>query len=408
MELVRTMSDHVTDSMNVNGEQGKQVFPSIANMPNLQHLYSPSPTKSHDSGVSLNKSTPHTDFDRLPRLVELSSATTKTDYRREATSIRTARLPKMSSNYGRRKQQEATTTAASTIVDDNTDTANQFNPDPMPYQAKNFRSSTMIRSVPLSRRHQESFGAVGPRLVKTKSVPFHTRPFLWDPVQRTHTSLLIESCQRNKFMEEEVHLEEVRGLKRKREVIPHRIQYTELSVDGATTKMHEKLDYAAELEKIKSVPVLPPECQELYTGRGIKLPPSHSSNKQPPPPPPVVIPMPQPPAMSRTNTFASQTDETKPPPDRDDRQESLKVQPPAKIKRQSTNMKRKDSKRKDSLNDSRESKRDSNSQEKKTDRPKWKLKNLNQLVQNMFPHPELKYKQMIMIVPWKRRQKRKQ
>ncbi|XP_078000199.1 uncharacterized protein LOC144452876 [Glandiceps talaboti] len=339
MELVRTMSEQVTEKFDnsLTADGNRKVFPAIAHMPNLQHLYSPSPTKSHDSGVSLNKSTPQNEFDRLPRLVELSSQASKSEYRRELTTVRTGRFAKQMSSPRRKVE-----SVAGMNNFDESDTANQFNPDPMPYQARNFRSSTMIRSVPLSRRHQESFTrAAGPTLVKTKTVPFHTKPFLWDPIQRMQTSLFIEPSQRNKFRDEEGYLEEVRGLKRKREVLPHRVQYADLSIDGLKHNMHEKMDYSEELDKLKSVPFLPAECQELYHGRGIKLPPSHSSNRKPEP----KYPLPQPPLppapVTKTKTFTEQVDE----PVIDDRDRELKVQPPAKMKRQSTNLKRREKRR---------------------------------------------------------------
>ncbi|XP_006815547.1 uncharacterized protein LOC102808831, partial [Saccoglossus kowalevskii] len=201
----------------------------------------------------------------------------------------------------------------------------------------------MIRNVPLSRRHNDSFCVTGPTLLKTKTVPFHTRPFLWDPVQRAQTSLLLEPSQRNKFKEEENLLEEVRGLKRKREVIPHRIEYGDLTVGGINTRLNERMDYGEELQKIKALPQIPPQCQELYTGRGIKLPPSHSSNRQPLT---KIVSAPMP-ALRKTASFAVQTEDPM-LQEREDKQEHFKVQPPAKIKRQSSIV-RKSVKRKDSI-----------------------------------------------------------
>ncbi|XP_013417078.1 uncharacterized protein LOC106178443 isoform X1 [Lingula anatina] len=255
----------------------------------------------------------------------------------------------------------------------------EFNTEPLPYQPQYFKSSTMLKKVSIPKRHQDTFGGKEVAMTRQKEVIIHTERYQrespmfgigkWDvesdknpPVQpplpilsyvqtpnlqvtkntynfnkiRQQYNLNRES-QRERHQAEKDYVESMRGLKRKREVLPHRAPL-DLLMGGKRAEFNERESITDELNRLKSI-VLPANARDLYHGRGIKLPAQHASvsPRRPMPPdeamittsaPATLVRVPvshQPSKLSRkSNTFISQKPKKK----------TLAVIPP--IKRQAT------------------------------------------------------------------------
>ncbi|XP_066265650.1 uncharacterized protein [Branchiostoma lanceolatum] len=170
-------------------------------------------------------------------------------------------------------------------------------PGPLPWQTRNFRSSTMLRCVPIARRHQDMFAGHSFSIAKTRPVAFHTDRYMWDPSKlpsaeeelqqsrdKSGTNLTVTGlspllAQKERFEKELREMEEIRGQKRKREVIPHRLRFN-MSMEGRPAEYTERYDIAAEVQKLKSI-ILPPAAKETYMGRGFRFPEDHFTKRPP-------------------------------------------------------------------------------------------------------------------------------
>ncbi|XP_078583083.1 uncharacterized protein LOC144865886 isoform X2 [Branchiostoma floridae x Branchiostoma japonicum] len=149
-------------------------------------------------------------------------------------------------------------------------------PGPLPWQTRNFRSSTMLRCVPIARRHQDMFAGHSFSIAKTRPVAFHTDRYMWDPSKLPSAE---ELAQKERFEKELREMEEIRGQKRKREVVPHRLRFN-MSMEGRPAEYTERYDIAAEVQKLKTI-ILPPAAKETYMGRGFRFPEDHFTKRPP-------------------------------------------------------------------------------------------------------------------------------
>ncbi|XP_078662765.1 uncharacterized protein LOC144906416 isoform X2 [Branchiostoma floridae x Branchiostoma belcheri] len=149
-------------------------------------------------------------------------------------------------------------------------------PGPLPWQTRNFRSSTMLRCVPIARRHQDMFAGHTFSIAKTRPVAFHTDRYMWDPSRLPSAE---ELAQKERFEKELREMEEIRGQKRKREVVPHRLRFN-MSMEGRPAEYTERYDIAAEVQKLKTI-ILPPAAKETYMGRGFRFPEDHFTKRPP-------------------------------------------------------------------------------------------------------------------------------
>nr|XP_026696510.1 uncharacterized protein LOC100178465 isoform X1 [Ciona intestinalis] len=158
-------------------------------------------------------------------------------------------------------------------------------------QYKSFRSTTVLRSVPIMRRHLDTFGGRTFSLpAKTKPVPFHTGRFIYDPNNRP--AFVEELTQNQRLQAEMAMVEKVRGLKRKREAMEHRWGWRKLDLSGIEMTREQRYSINAEVQKLKEL-ILPTHARDIYTGRGIRMPdthhtmrPSRARQDDPPNPPP--------------------------------------------------------------------------------------------------------------------------
>ncbi|XP_038054397.1 uncharacterized protein LOC119726681 isoform X2 [Patiria miniata] len=253
-------------------DPNKQTFPVIPNP--MQFFVSPncpSPTKTTDSSALSLK---HSAI-QLPALVHSGEGDGhKETAQQNATALS---LPKVKKTIPMKK-------AAPSHMRGNRIPENfrEVSAEPMPYQCQFFRSTTKVQSVPVTKRHRDMFSAAarskpGP-LAKTKNMSFHTKPFLWQAKEKAGNQIEMTSLP-SRFLEEEENLREVRGQKRKHGVPSHRQGYNDLYVGGNTPNIAQKFDYKTEADNVRHM-VLPENAQELYMGRGIRLPEDHSLNRR--------------------------------------------------------------------------------------------------------------------------------
>ncbi|XP_052810653.1 uncharacterized protein LOC128238598 isoform X14 [Mya arenaria] len=161
-----------------------------------------------------------------------------------------------------------------------------INPDPVPYQPSNFiperfsklegsqigtptLSSTTMKKVPVSRRHFDSFGSYDIMAgIPKRGVMLHT-----DRYQLAFDGL----NQRERLQAELEYMERLRGIKRRREVLPHRAQL-DLLMGGKKMEFAERFEIQREIQKLKSL-ILPQHAKDLFHGRGFILPENHMSRK---------------------------------------------------------------------------------------------------------------------------------
>ncbi|XP_030844337.1 uncharacterized protein LOC100889159 isoform X3 [Strongylocentrotus purpuratus] len=158
--------------------------------------------------------------------------------------------------------------------------ASRFNvKDSLPYQACNFRSSTLMKSVSIQKKKDQSPLAIKSipfPLSKQRAVPIHTQPFLWSQVEESDKPQEGQSLP-EKFLAEKERLFNVRGQKRRMAHPLHRQKYSDLHIGGHSHGLSNKLDWREEYDKVKNA-VLPTEAQELFLGRGLTFPSSHGTN----------------------------------------------------------------------------------------------------------------------------------
>ncbi|XP_033101638.1 uncharacterized protein LOC117104872 isoform X2 [Anneissia japonica] len=250
--MTQTSTGQLTDP-------NKQVFPIITNA-------GASPTKSFDP----NEKT----FFELPKINERTAK----NYEPKENNALIPSLPRVPSNLkntlspkGHSGDQFALSKKNQVITH-------------MPYQVQNFRSCSKIKMVPLSKRNRDMFTGLRSAnvVVKQKQVPLHGQRFLWEEgVKESKDST--EKCISSKsfpekFVDWEEQLEKFRSEKRKLEPY-HRKKRDELQIGGATAVISERDNYNSDMQKLRHLP-LPAHSQELLTGKGIHLPPTHTSHRK--------------------------------------------------------------------------------------------------------------------------------
>lgn len=152
-----------------------------------------------------------------------------------------------------------------------------INPEPVPYQPQNFMSSTLLKKVIVPKRHLDSFAGYEYTLGAKRGVILHTDRYQW-----AGTKTLDSISQRERLRAEIEYMEKLRGIKRRREVLPHRAQL-DLLMGGKRVDLTERFDIQKEIQKLKSL-IMPQNARDLFHGRGFTLPEQHASIKPRKPP----------------------------------------------------------------------------------------------------------------------------
>ncbi|XP_078336757.1 uncharacterized protein LOC111100577 isoform X8 [Crassostrea virginica] len=155
-----------------------------------------------------------------------------------------------------------------------------INPEPVPYQPQNFmqsslprigpESSTLLKKVPIPKRHLDSFGGYEYSLGSKRGVILHTDRYQWDAPKSFEGM-----SQRDRLKAELEYMERLRGIKRRREMLPHRAQL-DLLMGGKKVEFSERFDIQREIQKLKSL-IMPQNARDLFHGRGFQLPEQHMS-----------------------------------------------------------------------------------------------------------------------------------
>ncbi|XP_063402478.1 uncharacterized protein LOC134686708 isoform X9 [Mytilus trossulus] len=163
------------------------------------------------------------------------------------------------------------------------------NPDPVPYQPQNFmrpysyhgldsESSTLLKKVTVPKRHLDSFAGYEYTLGAKRGVILHTDRYQTDGALKWAGSKTLDSLsQRDRLRAELEYMEKLRGIKRRREVLPHRAQL-DLLMGGKRVDLTERFDIQREIQKLKSL-IMPQNARDLFHGRGFTLPDQHASLK---------------------------------------------------------------------------------------------------------------------------------
>ncbi|GFN77501.1 serine/arginine repetitive matrix protein 1-like isoform x3 [Plakobranchus ocellatus] len=156
------------------------------------------------------------------------------------------------------------------------------NPEVVPFQPANFirhhsvlpipltRSSTILKRVPIPKRHQDTFGGYEYNFIGKRGVMLHT-----DRYQIDFIKSLDGMTQRERLQAGFDYMEAMRGTRRRREMVPHRAQL-DLIMGGKQIEFEERFDITREIQKLKSI-AMPKHAKDLFHGRGIHLPNNHLS-----------------------------------------------------------------------------------------------------------------------------------
>ncbi|XP_065927652.1 uncharacterized protein [Magallana gigas] len=151
-----------------------------------------------------------------------------------------------------------------------------INPEPVPYQPQNFMSSTLLKKVPIPKRHLDSFGGYEYSLGSKRGVILHTDRYQRDGALVWDAPKSFEGMsQRDRLRAELEYMERLRGIKRRREMLPHRAQL-DLLMGGKKVEFSERFDIQREIQKLKSL-IMPQNARDLFHGKGFHLPDEHSS-----------------------------------------------------------------------------------------------------------------------------------
>nr|XP_022288311.1 uncharacterized protein LOC111100577 isoform X7 [Crassostrea virginica] len=161
-----------------------------------------------------------------------------------------------------------------------------INPEPVPYQPQNFmqsslprigpESSTLLKKVPIPKRHLDSFGGYEYSLGSKRGVILHTDRYQRDGALMWDAPKSFEGMsQRDRLKAELEYMERLRGIKRRREMLPHRAQL-DLLMGGKKVEFSERFDIQREIQKLKSL-IMPQNARDLFHGRGFQLPEQHMS-----------------------------------------------------------------------------------------------------------------------------------
>ncbi|XP_071113480.1 uncharacterized protein [Haliotis cracherodii] len=144
------------------------------------------------------------------------------------------------------------------------------NPEAVPFLPQSFMSSTVLKKIAVPKRHLDTFGGMEYNVTGRRGVILHTDRYQWASFRP-----LDGMSQRDRLLAELLYMEKLRGVKRRREVLPHRAQL-DLVMGGKKIEMEERFDIAREIQKLKSL-VLPQNAKDLFHGRGFRLPDGHGS-----------------------------------------------------------------------------------------------------------------------------------
>ncbi|XP_025097476.1 uncharacterized protein LOC112565853 isoform X3 [Pomacea canaliculata] len=159
------------------------------------------------------------------------------------------------------------------------------NPEPAPFTPQNFlhyhgllpfpRSSTVLKRIPYSKRHQDMFGGSENNGTNQRGVILHTDRYAKFELPKGFESISLN--QRDRLLAEMEYIEYLRGIRRRRELVPHRAEL-DLFMGGRKIEFEERFDLNREIQKLKSM-AMPVKARDLFHGRGIQLPETHMSLK---------------------------------------------------------------------------------------------------------------------------------
>nr|KAG5686265.1 hypothetical protein BaRGS_028868 [Batillaria attramentaria] len=127
-------------------------------------------------------------------------------------------------------------------------------------------SSTMVKKIPIPKRHQDTFGGYEYNFTGQRGVMLHTDRYQFEAL-RSFEGL----NQRDRLLAEMEYLEQLRSIKRRRELMPHRAKL-DLFMGGKKIEFEERFDINREIQKLKAM-AMPQRARDLYHGKGIILPP---------------------------------------------------------------------------------------------------------------------------------------
>ncbi|CAD5111135.1 DgyrCDS473 [Dimorphilus gyrociliatus] len=161
-----------------------------------------------------------------------------------------------------------------------------FNPNPLPFKTESFKSSTVVKRVPLMNRNEYAhfLFAQPDQTYMPKTRGLFLRTERYETEEKCSFRETSPTNQRERIQAERVYGDRMKDWRRRREFMTHRIPH-HLLLGGTKVAMNERMDITGEIRRLKQV-TLPDRAKDLYVGRGIKLPPTHGINK------PKVLPTP--------------------------------------------------------------------------------------------------------------------
>ncbi|ESP01062.1 hypothetical protein LOTGIDRAFT_172795 [Lottia gigantea] len=150
----------------------------------------------------------------------------------------------------------------------------EINPQPAPFKSQDFLSSTVMKNMPISKRHQDTFNTLDNLYSGKRGQALHTQRYNWD-TSRSFDSM----SQRDRLIAEIESLERLRDIRRKTEILPHRLPL-DMCMGGKRLDIEERFDINREIRRLKAM-VLPQYAKDLYHGRGIHLPRSNHNSIKP-------------------------------------------------------------------------------------------------------------------------------
>ncbi|XP_055887955.1 uncharacterized protein LOC106078796 isoform X9 [Biomphalaria glabrata] len=185
---------------------------------------------------------------------------------RTNTQVKTSKCPKL---HILKKTKSKQVAASEQGTSDSLDY--EANPDIPSFQSGQFMSSTVLKKIPIAKRHMDNFGGTNDYgLLSRRGVMLHT-----DRYQLDFMKSMDSNSQRERLQAGVDYVESVRGNKRKKEMLPHRAEF-DLIMGGKQIEFEERFDINREIQKLKAI-AMPTHAKDLFHGRGIRLPSNHMS-----------------------------------------------------------------------------------------------------------------------------------
>uniref|UniRef100_A0A2C9KLK8 Uncharacterized protein n=1 Tax=Biomphalaria glabrata TaxID=6526 RepID=A0A2C9KLK8_BIOGL len=185
---------------------------------------------------------------------------------RTNTHVKTSKCPKL---HILKKTKSKQVAASEQGTSDSLDY--EANPDIPSFQSGQFMSSTVLKKIPIAKRHMDNFGGTNDYgLLSRRGVMLHT-----DRYQLDFMKSMDSTSQRERLQAGVDYVESVRGNKRKKEMLPHRAEF-DLIMGGKQIEFEERFDINREIQKLKAI-AMPTHAKDLFHGRGIRLPSNHMS-----------------------------------------------------------------------------------------------------------------------------------